>query len=424
MNHGWVFKIVLPLHSVGDQHQHITNQRELVRLPAVLFRVLIGLLLLTTTLHADEPDERYVLHYDSPAIDNLFDAALGKASPKKGKQKGLGFIQTALPLGNGRLGAMFSGGVAHEHLLINEITLWMNAKRGMDEVAQSGTRIGAFKNLDKVREAYRADKFGSKPGSMEDLSTQYLSTQEPLGNYAPFADVVISTGHDLDSVSNYRRALDSRTGLGTVSYSIGDAKFTREFFCSHPHDVVATRFTAESGKLDLVVMVSSKHKATQANAAGNRIVLTGESKMVQDNCQFMQIVQADSDGEVTANPDGTITITGATEATIMLAGYSDYLPVYPAFKGRDFKADCEATIAAATELGYEAVKTAHVDDVSELIERCTLELDFEPSGLTTDKLESGLELENLYFNYGRYLQISCSRDAPVPRICKGFGTQN
>ena len=74
---------------------------------------------------------------------------------------------------------------------------------------------------------------------MESISTKYLSSKLPLGNYAPFADIWIATGHDAKSVTNYRRALDCRTGLGSVSYSIGDGQFKREVFCSFPHDNVA-----------------------------------------------------------------------------------------------------------------------------------------------------------------------------------------
>ncbi len=355
--------------------------------------------------------ERYVLRYDAPAKNSF-------------GRRGLGYIQTALPLGNGRLGAMFSGGIDVEHLLINDIALWMNAKRGLDEVAQSGTRIGAYKDLETVRKAYRDGKFGSKPGSMESLSTKYLSSTEPLGNYAPFTDLLISTGHDSASASDYRRSLDSRTGLGTVSYSIGNGKFTREFFCSHPHDVVAARYTAEGAKLNLTVKTTTKHRAAQVTATGNRIVLAGEAKMVQDNVQFMQIVQIDAgDGRVMPQADGSVKVADSSDVRIYLAGYCDYLPVYPSFKGRDYKGDCEKTISAATKIGFDALKEAHVADVSALMNRCRLELAFEPSGSTTDKLVSSggsVELENLYFNYSRYLQLSCSRSAPVPSNLQGL----
>ncbi len=365
-------------------------------------------------------EEHYVLQYDSPAK-----AEFKRASTKmSGNADALGYMQTALPLGNGRLGAMFSGGVETEHLLINDITLWMNTKRGMGEVAQSGTRIGAHEHLETVREAYRNEKFGTGPESMESLGTKYLSSQEPLGNYAPFSDLQISTGHDSAAVSDYKRSLDSRTGMGTVSYRIGEGEFEREYFCSYPNDIVAVRYTAKNAELDLSIEVSSKHKASSVRAVENRISLVGEAAMVQDNMQFMQLVQVDTEeGRVRAQKDGTIKVSGASEVTIYLAGYSDYLPEYPSFKGRAYKADCEKAIAAAEELGYDALKKTHIADVSSLMERCQLELDFQPSGKTTDQLVFGggsLELENLYFNYSRYLQIACSRGAPVPSNLQGL----
>jgi len=361
-------------------------------------------------------DDRYVLRYDAPAKDNLL-------VKQRGRAKGLGYIQTALPMGNGRLGAMFSGGIDQEHLLINDITLWMNAKRGLDEVAQSGTRKGAFRHLETVRQAYRDGKYGTKAGSMESLSTKYLSSTEPLGNYAPFTDLLISTGHDPASVSDYRRSLDARTGLGSVSYRIGEGRFTREYFCSHPNDVVAVRYTAEKATLNLAIQATTKHRVTRLKAEDNRIVLIAEASMVQDDVALMQVVEVDAgEAKVTPQADGSLKVTGATDVRIILAGCSDYLPVYPSFKGRDFRADCEKTILAAGELAYDVLKEAHVADVSALMNRCRLELTFRPSGLTTDKLVTGggsLELENLYFNYTRYLQLSCSRSAPVPSNLQG-----
>ncbi|VGO13184.1 hypothetical protein PDESU_01738 [Pontiella desulfatans] len=377
------------------------------------FKAILGLFLVVASVAA--ADERHVLHYDAPAKESV------EGKGKKGK--GLGYIQTALPLGNGRLGAMFSGGIDAEHLMLNDITLWMNAKRGQDAVSQSSARRVAPADFEQVRKAYREGQYGSGDGSLESLGTKYLSSPEPLGNYAPFTDLWIETGHDPDKVEDYHRALDSRTGLGTVSYAIGNGKFKREFFCSYPHDVVVARYTAQGATLNLTVKTSTKHKGAQVKAAGNRMVLTGEATMVRDHVEFMQVVQVDAgNANVEAQPDGSLTISDASEVTILLAGYCDYLPVYPAFKGRDYKADCEKAISAAAKLGFAALKKAHVDDFSALMNRCRLELDFEPSGKTTDQLvqQASVELENLYFNYGRYLQLSCSRGAPVPSNLQGL----
>ena len=387
-------------------------------LPSVLsghrIRIVLGALLLSVALAG--ANEHSVLRYDKPAKDNL--GAKGKAA------KGIGYIQTALPLGNGRLGAMFSGGIDQENLLLNEITLWMNAKRGLNEVDQSGTPKGAAAHLDTVREAYRQGKYGTKNDSMESLATKFLSTKEPLGNYAPFTNLLISTGHDPKAATEYRRALDARTGLGTVRYSIGDGIFTREYFCSYPNDLVAARYTAKNATLNLTIKATTQHKVTQSRATGNQIILSGEVKMVQDNIEFMQLVQiATDDGTLAPQPDGSVKVTDATSVSIILTGYTDYLPVYPAFKGRDFQADCKTTIERARALGYAALKEIHVTDFSTLMDRCRLQLDFTPSAVTTDKLVAGngsLELDNLYFHYGRYLQLSCSRRAPVPSNLQGL----
>ncbi|MDA8563495.1 glycoside hydrolase family 95 protein, partial [Mariniblastus sp.] len=209
---------------------------------------------------------------------------------------------------------------------------------------------------------------------------------------------------------------------------IDDATFTREYFCSYPDDVAVVRFSATGAKLNLTVKCSTQHKEAQISAQGNRIVLLGKAKMVQDDIEFMKIVQIDAGGgDVEAQPDGSIKIVDAQQVTLFMTGYNDYLPVYPHFKGRDYARDCETTISNATQAGFETVKKTHVEDVSAMMDRCRLELDFKSAELTTDKLVArgpSVELENLYFNYSRYLQLSCSRGAPVPSNLQGLWNAN
>ena len=128
-----------------------------------VFNATLGLSLLSAL--AASADERVVLQYDSPATDNLL-------VKQKGRAKGLGFIQTALPLGNGRLGAMFSGAVDQEHLLINDITLWMHSTRGESEFKQSGSPENGKDFLESVRAACRFPGGG-------DSSSPTLSNARP-----------------------------------------------------------------------------------------------------------------------------------------------------------------------------------------------------------------------------------------------------
>ena len=155
--------------------------------------LLVFLLLSATAAYAND---RFVLHYDSPANDKSVINQGMRTKPTK-----FGLMQTALPLGNGRLGAMFTGGVETEHLMLNDITLWMNTKRGLDPKEQSGARSVTPEDFEKVRQTYRDEKYGSGPDSMESISTKYLSTERVLGNYAPFTDIWIATGHDSKSAT-------------------------------------------------------------------------------------------------------------------------------------------------------------------------------------------------------------------------------
>ncbi|MBP0904156.1 glycoside hydrolase N-terminal domain-containing protein [Mariniflexile gromovii] len=359
---------------------------------------------------------QFLLRYDKPASKFTTEQRQDYNKP--------GYMQEALPLGNGRLGAMFSGGIEEEHIMLNDITLWMNSKRGLSEVEQSGTRIGAYKNFEKVRDAYRNEKYGTSEGSMEAMATKYLSSQQPLGNYAPFTDIFISTEHQSETVSNYTRSLDAFSGVGYVNYSIGKANFTREYFCSYPNDVVAMRYTAENAEMNLTVKASSLHKITNLNTEGNVLILTGEAAMENDPVQFQKRVFVDAgNAKITAQDDGTLKVENAKDVKIYVSAYTDYLPVYPSFKGRDFETDTKTILGNAVKLGYETLKSSHQKDVSDLMDNCQLHLEYEPSNVATDALiKNGpsLELENLYFNYARYLQLSCSRSAPVPSNLQGL----
>ncbi len=377
--------------------------------------ILLSLILLTLSVQGQ--DEGYILHYNEPASSDLETAPRQRYGP---------YMREALLLGNGRLGAMFGGGIEQEHLVLNEISAWANTSRGRDEVSQSGVRIGSNKHLEEVQEAARNEQYGTGRNSIEALATRHLGSQMRLGNYTSFTDVFISTGHDSAKVENYQRELNLRTGIGSVSYSIGDTKYTREYFCSYPNDLMVVRYTSDGEQLNLRIETSTKHITKIKHGYINRIMLVGETPMIRDNMEFMQVIHVLSDetkNGVRATRDGVIFVRNATDVTIYIAGYTDYLATYPKFKGRDYDVDCEKTTSIAESAGYDALKKAHIEDVTSLIDRCQFELDFKPSGLTTDKLVAegkSLELENLYFNFARYLQTACSRGTACPSNLQGL----
>ena len=319
---------------------------------------------------------------------------------------------------------MFSGHVDSEYLVFNDITLWMNSTRGESEFKQSGSPADGKDYLELVRAACREGKYGTGEGSIESLGTKYLASKQRLGNFAPFADLEIRTGHDPNVADDYHRALDISTGVGSVRYTLGDVKHSREYFCSHPQDLFVARFTAEGGKMDLLLQARTAHKKNTIESKGREIHLRGSASMDRDDMNFVQAVRVVAgDAKVEAKTNGTLHISEASEVILLVAGYTDYLPKYPEFKGRDFEGDTLRALQKAEKLGYTALKRNHVSDVQSLMQRVDLDLGVAPSGLPTNRLVregNPREVEKLYFDYARYLQICSSRNAPVPSNLQGL----
>lgn len=355
------------------------------------------------------------MYYRHPAGNNL------PENTKKSSSKS--FFQESLPLGNGHLGVMFNGGISTDLIMINDISAWMNTVRGENEVSQSGVQIGSYRNFEKVREATRNGCYGIGENSIEALGTKYISSKMPLGNYAPFTNLYITTDHDSVNVKNYIRGLDLRRGIGFVNYEIKDKKYSREYFCSFENDVFVIKYTCNSNSLNLKIKTRSQHK-NKIEISGNEIVLTGETSMKKNNMHFQQRIHVFTDeGKVFPYDNEVLNVEDARNVYIVLSAYTDYLPVYPHFSGRDYVKDSKRAIEKALSLGYERLKDSHIKDISTIIDRCKLNLDYNPSHLPTDSLinnGSSRELDLLYFNYSRYLQTACSRGTAVPSNLQGI----
>jgi alpha-L-fucosidase 2 len=364
------------------------------------------------------------LYFEQPAIVDISQSTNTPKTKKNAKSRGRAFMGQALPLGNGRFGAMFAGGVENEYIVFNEITLWANSSRGQSRVDQAGAPRGGYQHLETVRKAARDRKFGTGEDSVESLGTKHLVTKQSLGNYAPFADLKITTGHDLQKAKNYHRALDISNGLGSVNYEIDDVKYSREFLCSFPDDLCVVRFTSDGALMDLSLNVLTTHDKNTIEAKGNQLTLHGFSQMnVGDDMEFLQTVRVDAGtAKVIANGK-MLEIKSASDVVIYVTGSTDYLPIYPEFKGNDVQAANDNALKMAMVKGYKTIKSNHIADVSELMQRVKLDLNVKPSNLPTDQLVkqgNPLELYKLYFDYARYLQISSSRNAAVPSNLQGL----
>ncbi len=314
-------------------------------------RALIAFLLLA----AAAPAQPLTLGYTSPAED---------------------WQSQALPIGNGREGAMIFGGALHEHLQLNEISLW-------------------------------------------------TGNEQDTGNYQNLADLFLDFDHPEPAA--YRRSLDLSTAIHTISYRAGGVTFTREYFASAPSQILILRFTADRpGAYTVTLRLADAHQAAPA-ASGSTITASG--KLENGLLYETRLEVRNSGGTVTA-AGGALRITGADAFTLLLDAGTNYLPDRSrSWRGGPPHDRIAAHLREAAATPYADLRTAHITDYQRLFRRVSLDLGGDPATarIPTDQRLAAYRqgaadpaLEALFFQYGRYLLISSSRPGSLPANLQGL----
>jgi alpha-L-fucosidase 2 len=319
----------------------------------------------------------------------------------------------ALPIGNGRLGGMVFGGAESDRIQLNEDTVWAGEKRDRNNPE-------AAKNLPEVRRLL----FAGMPHEAEVLAEKtIISTPKRLPPYQTMGDLRIVSNPG--PVSNYRRELDLDAAIVRVTYQAGDANYTREYFSSAADQVVVVRLTCDKPHhIDVTAMLSREIDAKTRFSGADRIVLEGEAiardarheeeRPVGVKFQTVLLVTQDG-GRIAASGDG-LWIEGANSATLFLAASTS-------FKPRDIEHDL-----LAAKRPYEELKARHIEDYQRLFHRVKLSLGSGPApDLPSDerlkRVAAGTEdlrLIEQYFQFGRYLLISCSRPGGMAATLQGL----
>ena len=320
----------------------------------------------------------------------------------------------AMPIGGGRLGAMVFGGVEDERLQFNEDTLWTG---GPHEYQHEGAKahLAAIRRLlaeGKQREA-------------QDLAgREFMSVPLHQKAYQPFGDLRVHfTGHD--TAADYRRDLDLDSAVAAVRYRAGDVTYERRAFASHPDQVIVLRLAADKkGAVSFTARLDSPHKPAQTRGLGeNQLVMAGH---VEDGgMKFESRLRVMAEGGRTTVKDGEATVEGADAATLILAAATNFNNYH------DTSADpaqrCEAAMKAAAAKTFDDLLKAHLEDYRQLFRRVTLDLGkTAAAALPTDERlkaaarDADPQLATLYFQFGRYLMISCSRPGGQPANLQGL----
>ncbi|MGC3943591.1 MAG: glycoside hydrolase family 95 protein [Chryseolinea sp.] len=352
-------------------------------------------------------------------------------------QKAAANWNEALPIGNGRLGAMIFGGAAEEHLQLNESTLWSGGPANLNPNPQ------AKEYLKQIREALGKEDYKlaeSLTARMQGLFTE---------SYLPLGDLFLR--HNFQGQpADYRRELDISNAVARTTYRVGDVVYTREYLSSAPDQVIAVRVTSsKTGALNLSARVSSEI-LYDVKAGGDEIEVQGKAPSHVDpsymqtmeipvvyndmtGCKGMRyawkVKMKAKDGSVSAVGD-SVTVSNATEVLIYISAATSFngFDKCPDRDGIDEKALMNKFLTNATSRDFAALKSRHIADYQSLFNRVSLVLDGNKDvRLPTDerllaytKGASDTGLEALYFQFGRYLLISSSREGGRPANLQGI----
>lgn len=330
----------------------------------------------------------------------------------------------ALPLGNSAMGAMVFGGTETEELQLNEETFWSGGPH-------SNNSATAIYRLNEVRSLILD---GRESEAEEIINKDFIHGPHGM-RYLTLGSLKLHLGHN--GVSNYRRDLDLSKALASVSYTHDGVTYRRETFASLADGVIVMRLSASrKGSLSF----SASHDCplihtTSASLSGKTggKVTTGVLTSVIDGVEHEGIPSAlkaemqaaiSSDGKVTAHDNGTIEVSGATTATIIIAAATNFVS-YDDVSGNASARNAER-LKSASALSIDKLKARHVARYQPLYQRVCLTLPIgSGASLPTDQRidhfygSDDMGLVTLLFNYGRYLLISSSQEGGQPANLQG-----
>ncbi len=320
----------------------------------------------------------------------------------------------ALPVGNGRLGAMVFGGVEHERIQFNEDTLWTG---GPHEYQHQG----AANHLPRVRNLL----FEGKRAQAEKIALKHMMSV-PLKQkaYQPCGDLLIHTPRG-EKVSSYRRELNLDTAIATTTYRSAGVTYYRETFVSFPNQVIVVHLASgEPGKLNLTVELTSPHARIRTQfPESNQLSMSGKIRL--DSMTFeTRLLAAPEGGKLTRSKSG-LAIQNADSVTFYIAAATNYRS-YRALTN-DPATQCERTLRRLRRKSFGSIRDSHIADNRSLFRRTAIDLG-ETEAVhkpTLQRLRQAQRVDDpqlmaLYFQYGRYLLIASSRGKSQPANLQGI----
>lgn len=327
--------------------------------------------------------------------------------------------ENALPIGNGKLGAMVYGNVAQETIKLNEHTLWSGSPNSND-VPETLAALNQIRQL----------IFDGKHKEAENLSNKVMFGKKSSGQMFQPAGNLLLQFSDHEHYQNYYRELDIEKAIAKTSYTIGDVTYTRTALAAFGDRVVVMHLTASKpSQISFTAAYSTPHqkKSVQVTANGELTVrgLTSDHEGVKGLVKYEVINRLKSDGGTISSTDSTVSIKGANSVTI-------YISIATNFNNyKDISADEHKRAVEYMDKAYPksfaTILNAHIPAYQKYFNRVKVDLgSSEASSLPTDKRlmnfrnVSDPQFVALYYQFGRYLLISSSQPGGQPANLQGI----
>ena len=324
----------------------------------------------------------------------------------------------ALPIGNGRLGAMVFGGVERERIQLNEETLWDGGPRDTNNPK-------ALEALSKVQQLLFDDK---NEEATQLAGETMLGIPERIKSYQSLGDLFLEFSYD-GNPTEYRRELNLDTGIAKTTYRCGDVNFSREVFATAVDNLIVLRIESDTvGHLAFNISITREQDATVEAIAANILRLDGQCG--NDGMRFSVYLQAQIEGGKIQSENNQLAVRDANAVTLLLTAATSYI------NQNDVSGSphvlCEGHLTDIDAKSYTTVRADHISDHQDLFQRVHLDLGTtDAANLPTDERleavkagESDPDLAVLYFQYGRYLMMGSSRPGGLPANLQGIWNEH
>lgn len=353
------------------------------------------------------------------------------------------YFEEALVIGNGTMGATLYGGVKKDKISFNDITLWTG------EPESENSSPDAFNVIPEIRALLDNEDYQGADKAQYKVQGHYSENYQPLGT------LTIECLDDTAGISDYHRWLDIGNATARTQYLKDGKLFTSDYFASAPDSVIVIRLKSENKEGIHASLSFDSPLPHSSQVADNEISVEGyaayhsfpvyykaEDKHRYDperGIHFKTLVRVLSvDGSVKDRySDSRIEIDGSTEVLILIANVTSFngFDKDPVKEGRNYRSHVEKRMKCAVGKTYDALREAHIRDYKYYFDRVKLDLgdtDDDIAALPTDKQllfytdckQRNPDLEELYFQFGRYLLISSSRTSGVPANLQGLWNES